>query len=72
MIAVGPLIQSTIDSAICAGMSSNQLHWFETAEEAGAYLAEQVRPRMNILIKGSRGIHLENVWTQIKKLGVEQ
>ena len=72
VIAVGPLIRSTIENAKRAGMASDKLHWFETADAAGAYLSDQVQPRMNILIKGSRGIHLEDVWTQIQKLGVEQ
>ena len=72
VIAVGALMQSAIHSASSAGMGTENLHWFETADAAGHYLSRQVQPRMNILIKGSRGIHLEDVWTHLQQLGVEQ
>ncbi len=62
-IGVGPLHAHSVEAARGAGL--HQSFHFATAEEAGEYLAGQVHPDDLLLIKGSRGIRMEQV---IRKL----
>jgi UDP-N-acetylmuramoyl-tripeptide--D-alanyl-D-alanine ligase len=44
-----------------AGLSVERARFFATAAEAGEFLAHLVEPGDLVLIKGSRGVHMERV-----------
>jgi UDP-N-acetylmuramoyl-tripeptide--D-alanyl-D-alanine ligase len=56
---VGPRMAAAVESARAAGMSG--VRHFTDAEEAAAALEGEVRSGDTLLVKGSRGIHLEKV-----------
>jgi UDP-N-acetylmuramoyl-tripeptide--D-alanyl-D-alanine ligase len=60
LVAVGPLARGFLDGARRAGMEETALVSFPDAEaaEAAALLLE---PGDAVLVKGSRGVHLESV-----------
>lgn len=58
-LGVGPLHAHSVEAARGAGL--HQSFHFATAEEAGEYLAGQVRPDDLLLVKGSRGLRMEQV-----------
>jgi UDP-N-acetylmuramoyl-tripeptide--D-alanyl-D-alanine ligase len=55
-----------VEGAIAAGMPSEQARFFADAAEAGRFCRGVIRPGDVILVKGSRGVHLE---TAIELLG---
>jgi len=56
LLGVRGLAQAMVESAQAAGMYAE---FVATAEEAGAWLAQETRDRDVVLIKGSRGVKLE-------------
>ncbi|HMD96738.1 MAG TPA: UDP-N-acetylmuramoyl-tripeptide--D-alanyl-D-alanine ligase [Terriglobia bacterium] len=50
-----------VEGAVAAGMPSGQARFFAAAAEAGRFCRGVVRPGDVILVKGSRGVHLETV-----------
>jgi UDP-N-acetylmuramoyl-tripeptide--D-alanyl-D-alanine ligase len=56
-----------IEGARAAGMGHSATQFFESSEEAGAALAEFVRPGDLVLVKGSRGVHTEKVVEALKE-----
>ena len=55
------LARELIEGARAAGMSGEAARFFESSEEAGRALADEVRPGDLVLVKGSRGVHTERV-----------
>ena len=54
-----------VRAATEAGVSADHARFFETADDAAEFVAESVRSGDLVLIKGSRGVHMEKV---VKKL----
>jgi len=61
LVGVGPLAKVLIGSARRTGLSRDRLHWFEDQDQAGLWLKAELRPLDRVLIKGSRGMHLERI-----------
>ncbi|OAI39196.1 hypothetical protein AYO38_01645 [bacterium SCGC AG-212-C10] len=59
LASFGPLGRIIIDAAVVAGMTD--AHWFETKEEASAYVASRATEGSTILVKGSRSEALETI-----------
>ncbi|HEX8619761.1 MAG TPA: UDP-N-acetylmuramoyl-tripeptide--D-alanyl-D-alanine ligase [Thermoanaerobaculia bacterium] len=59
VVGVGKRALSLLEGAREAGFSDDVLHHFATAEDAGAFLRQEVRPGDLVLIKGSRGVGLD-------------
>jgi UDP-N-acetylmuramyl pentapeptide synthase len=59
LILVGQQMKLAGESLI--GKSSLRARFFDNAEEAAAYLKGWLRPQDAVLLKGSRGMHLEKV-----------
>ena len=54
-----------VRAATKAGISADRTCFFETSEDAAAFVAANVRTDDLVLVKGSRGVHMEKV---VKKL----
>jgi UDP-N-acetylmuramoyl-tripeptide--D-alanyl-D-alanine ligase len=61
LVAVGPLGRYMLDGARAAGMEPERLASFPTAEEAAGAITSLVREDDLVLVKGSRGIHMERI-----------
>jgi UDP-N-acetylmuramoyl-tripeptide--D-alanyl-D-alanine ligase len=61
LVTVGGLGQMMAREAVDNGMSSERVKACQTNEEAIAYLETIVKPGDLILIKGSRGLHMEDI-----------
>ncbi len=61
LVAVGRCAGLIAEGAMAAGMPAGAVHEFASAAEAAAWLPGQLAPGDAILVKGSRGIHLEQV-----------
>ncbi len=59
IVGVGKRAPSLLEGAREAGFADHVLHHFATAEEAGAFLKQEVKPGDLVLIKGSRGVGLD-------------
>ena len=66
LVTVGPRGKFIAEGARKAGMNKRNIQSFDLAEEARAPVQELIRKGDLILIKGSRGIHLEKVVEEIK------
>lgn len=65
LIAVGPLSEQLVTAARAGGMPEARAHHAEDAAEAARVVARLRRPGQPILLKASRGIHLERVYTAL-------
>jgi UDP-N-acetylmuramoyl-tripeptide--D-alanyl-D-alanine ligase len=61
LLAVQGDAQYLVQGASEAGLAAERLRFFPSAEAAAEFLAELVQPGDVILVKGSRGVHLEKV-----------
>lgn len=61
LVTVGELVRDLDRAAIEAGFPEDRLAHFKNAEEAGRFVQEKIRTGDLILVKASRGIHLETV-----------
>jgi UDP-N-acetylmuramoyl-tripeptide--D-alanyl-D-alanine ligase len=61
LVAVGPLGRHLAEGARAAGMDDHSILLFSTAEEAVSQISPLVREGDLILVKGSRGIHMERI-----------
>ncbi len=48
-----------VNAAVGAGRPESAAHFFETAETAGEFVKELVKPGDAVLFKGSRGVTVE-------------
>jgi len=59
VVGVGPLARAILEGALEAGLPAGSLHHFATAPEAALALPSLVEPGDAVLVKASRGVHLE-------------
>ena len=67
LIGVGPLTEILVRAAEKHGLPQNKLKWFENQMQAAVWLKSRLRPLDRVLIKGSRGMHLETVVDYLEK-----
>ena len=63
---VGSFSRFVAEEAIANGMSEERIRSCDTSEEASSLVASQLKKDDTVLIKGSRGMKLENVVRQIE------
>lgn len=61
LVAVQGEAKLMVEGAIQAGLARNHTNFFATAAEAAEYVPALVRAGDVVLVKGSRGVHLERV-----------
>jgi UDP-N-acetylmuramoyl-tripeptide--D-alanyl-D-alanine ligase len=61
LVTVGTLGRTMAIEAIQNGMPRDRVRMCETNDEAIAYLDTIIRPDDMILVKGSRGLHMEDI-----------
>ena len=67
LFAYGPNSPKMLKGALTGGMSNANARAFENAEKLADVLTNVARPGDVILVKGSRGMHMENVLDQFLK-----
>jgi UDP-N-acetylmuramoyl-tripeptide--D-alanyl-D-alanine ligase len=65
LVTVGPLGRTIGEEARDAGMAATAIHQVETNAEAVALVRRLVQPGDVILIKGSRGLRMEQIVTEL-------
>ncbi len=68
LVTVGPNASLIADEAERLGMSIDNIFSFDSAEEAGRFMQDRIRPGDIILVKGSRAMKMEKI---IKELMAE-
>ncbi len=68
LVAVGKLSKNTQKGAIASGMDKDSAVHFETVEEAMEFLSENVHFGDVLLVKGSRGMKMEQVVDKLLRL----
>jgi UDP-N-acetylmuramoyl-tripeptide--D-alanyl-D-alanine ligase len=61
LVTIGPLARTMAEECVRNGMDVQRVHICETNDEATAYLDSIVQPGDMILIKGSRGLRMEEI-----------
>jgi UDP-N-acetylmuramoyl-tripeptide--D-alanyl-D-alanine ligase len=61
------LARELVEGARAAGMSAEATQFFETSEDAARALVTEVREGDLLLVKGSRGVHMEKVVEQLRE-----
>jgi len=67
LIACGTSSEDTAKGALEAGMEENKVYYFATTPEAISYIKNILKTGDTILIKGSRGMKMEEIAEQILK-----
>ncbi|MBM7855935.1 UDP-N-acetylmuramoyl-tripeptide--D-alanyl-D-alanine ligase [Desulfohalotomaculum tongense] len=68
LVTVGELARNIAAGAREAGLPSNQVHWFADNRSAVSFLKKFLLPGDIVLVKGSRGMHLEEVVEAIENI----
>jgi len=71
LIAVQGDARFLLEGAVAAGVPRAQTRFFTDAEVAGEFCRSRLEPGDVVLVKGSRGIHLEIVVEMLRESGVE-
>lgn len=61
LVVVGERARVIGDAAHLAGMPASSIHWFETTAEASDYLQQHLSREDVVLVKGSRGMHMDRI-----------
>lgn len=69
LVAVGARAAIIADTAVRAGLPRERVFHTESKAEAIAYLHQRLRPGDNVLVKGSRGMRMEDI---VQGLDVEE
>jgi len=67
LIAVQGEARFFLEGAVAAGMPSAQTRFFSDAPPAGEFCRSQLEPEDVVLVKGSRGVHLEAVVEMLRR-----
>ena len=67
VVGVGKRTNALLEGAREAGFGDAQLHHFDNASEAGAFLKEFIREGDLVLIKGSRGVGLDKTVAMLEE-----
>ncbi|MBI5374077.1 MAG: UDP-N-acetylmuramoyl-tripeptide--D-alanyl-D-alanine ligase [Candidatus Schekmanbacteria bacterium] len=67
LITVGTLSLAAAEEAVKSGMNKEMVFSFSGAEEAGRALVDMLSSGDSVLVKGSRGVHLETVVAMLKE-----
>ena len=67
LVAVGDYAEFFAAGAVAGGMTAGRILCFGTSEEAGRALAADVRAGDLVLVKGSRGVHMERIIEALKQ-----
>lgn len=59
VVGVGKRTRALLDGAREAGFPGHRLHHFDTAQDAGEFLKDEIREGDLVLLKGSRGVGLD-------------
>lgn len=65
VIAVGKKMKITVGECLKLGFAQENIYWFENSIEAGKKARELIQKGDLFLVKGSRGIHMEQVTLSI-------
>ncbi|MBV8516056.1 MAG: UDP-N-acetylmuramoyl-tripeptide--D-alanyl-D-alanine ligase [Acidobacteria bacterium] len=66
VLGVGKRTRALLEGAREAGFDENALHYFGNAQDAGAFLMDEIRDGDLVLIKGSRGVGLDKIVTMLE------
>ncbi|HWX24164.1 MAG TPA: UDP-N-acetylmuramoylalanyl-D-glutamate--2,6-diaminopimelate ligase, partial [Vicinamibacteria bacterium] len=66
LVGVGELARGFLEGASRAGLAPSSLLAFPSATEAAHALPRIVRPGDSVLVKGSRGMHMETIVEALK------
>ena len=66
VVAVGGDARELAQGALAGGMAESAVRFFPEAEEAARFVLHALRPGDLVLIKGSRGAHLERVVERVR------
>ena len=67
LVAVGGApARALADAAMAAGLPADQVHHFESSEDAAAAVSGMLRPGDVVLVKGSRGTKTDVVADRVK------
>jgi len=66
LITVGKRAEKLAEGAVEGGFSSEDIKIFETSDEAGEYIKNNIKEKTVLLFKASRSIRLENAIKKIK------
>lgn len=61
LVAIGERAHIIADSALSAGMPARNVKWFANIEEASEFLRTRLTNGDVVLVKGSRGMHMERI-----------
>ena len=67
IIAVRGHAQQMIRGAVECGHPKDRTRFFETSQDAAEFAASLVRPGDLVLVKGSRGVHMERIIEAIRE-----
>lgn len=67
LVTVGELAKFIAQGATEAGLIAQHIQTFDHNQAVTAYLSESLRPNDVVLVKGSRGMHLEEVVVQLEE-----
>ncbi|MBV70779.1 MAG: hypothetical protein CMH52_05465 [Myxococcales bacterium] len=67
LVGIGELSRHLVDGARMAGAAPEQLYWFDSAALASDFIASQCRCEHAVLLKGSRGMRLEQIWDRLSQ-----
>ena len=65
LLGIGPASKALLEGAVSAGYPRSRTAWFASADEAASEIALLVRPGDTLLLKASRGVHLEHLLTAL-------
>ena len=69
LIGIGELSRHTVDGAVVAGLPAQNTHWVAQAADAVNLVSASCAQGRALLLKGSRGMRLEQIWDALAQMG---